>query len=537
MLRQEIIKLIEKAVKELQKEKKLSKFDIGKIQVECPENRINGDYATNIAMAIAKIEKNNPMETAGLLSEKLKAKNEKLFEKIEIAKPGFINFFVSKEYLQNQIGVILKQKEKFGRVKVGKSQKVNIEFISANPTGPLTVGNARGGPFGDVLGNVLKKAGFKVKKTYYINDYGMQILTLGHSVLKDEKAQYKGDYIDYLNKNIKGADPFSVGNNAAKNIIEKMIKKTTAKMGISFNEWIWESDFHKSGAVDKVLEFLKDKGLIYGKEGALWFKSSKFGDGRDRVLVKQDGSKTYLAGDIALHQYKFEKFDKAINLWGSDHSGDVAGLQAAVAALGHKGKLDIILLQFVTLLEGKEKLKMSKRLGVYVTMDELLCKVGSDIVRFIFLQKSAGTHLNFDLSLAKEQSQKNPVYYIQYAFARICSILKKYETEKNGEAITVSLIIQSSLCKFLIHPTELELIKLLIRFPEIIEDTANDYQVQRLPQYALDLASIFHRFYRDCKVISEGEDLTQARLLLVFCVKIVLKNTLDLMGISAPEKM
>ncbi|MDO8435898.1 MAG: arginine--tRNA ligase [bacterium] len=537
MLRQEIIKLIEKAIKELRKEKKLSKFDIGKIQVECPENGINGDYAANIAMAIAKIEKNNPMGTAENIKSQILNLKSGLFEKIEIAKPGFINFFVSKEYLQNQIGVILKQKESFGKLRIGRGQKVNIEFISANPTGPLTVGNARGGPFGDVLGNVLKKAGFKVKKTYYVNDYGMQILTLGHSVLKDEKAQYKGDYIDYLNKKIKEKDPYQAGKEAAEMIIKRMIKKTTDKMGIRFNEWIWESEFHKSGAVDKVLEFLKSKNLIYKKEGALWFKSSKFGDSRDRVVRKQDGLKTYLAGDIAFHQYKFEKFDKAINVWGSDHSGDVAGLQAVAAALGHKGKLDIILLQFVTLSEGKEKLKMSKRLGVYVAMDTLLKEVGSDIVRFIFLQKSAGSHLNFDLSLAKEQSQKNPVYYIQYAFARICSILKKYETEKNGEAITVSLIIQSSLCKFIIHPTELELIKQLLRFPEIIEDTANDYQVQRLPQYALDLASAFHRFYRDCKVVSEGEDLTQARLLLVFCVKIVLKNTLDLMGISAPEKM
>ncbi len=427
MIRDEIFSLIKKSIKILQKEEIFPKFDIPEVKIEYPQEKAHGDYSTNVAMVVSKKIKKNPIEIAKTLASRLQVLGSGLFEKVEVKKPGFINFFLSKEHLQKELSEILKRGEKFGQLKIGKNKKVQVEFISANPTGSLTVGNSRGGPFGDVLGNVLKKAGFKMEKAYYINDYGMQILALGHSVLKDAQAKYKGDYIDYLHKKIKEKDPYKVGEKAAKIIVEEMIKRTTDKMGIKYDEWISETSLHQAGAVDKVLEFLKKKELIYQKEDALWFKSSKFGDERDRVVVKKDGWKTYLAGDIALHQYKFEKkkFNKVINIWGADHAGDVAGLQAGVQALGHKGKLDVILLQFVTLFEKKEKLKMSKRAGLYVTMDELLDKVGFDVARFFFLQKSADTHLNFDLSLAKEQSEKNPVYYIQYAHARICSILRK----------------------------------------------------------------------------------------------------------------
>jgi arginyl-tRNA synthetase len=510
MVRKEIINLIEKATSQKN------------IHLERPENQKYGDYSTNLALKLKK----NPNE----ITKKL---TSPLFEKVETAGHGFINFFLSREYLQNQVREILKAKEKFGQLNIGKNKKIQVEFISANPTGPLTIGNARGGPFGDVLGNVLKKAGFKVEKAYYINDYGMQILALGHSVLKDSKSQYKGDYIDYLNKKIKGKDAYKVGEKAAKIIIKEMIKKTVERMGIKYDEWFSEKILHKKGEVDKVLNFLDKKGLIYEKDKAKWFKSTKYGDKRDRVVVKADGWKTYLAGDIAYHWYKFEKkkFNKVINVWGADHAGDVAGLLAALEALSYKNKLDIILLQFVTLFEKKEKIKMSKRKGIYLTMDELLDKIPVDVVRFFFLQKSANTHLNFDLDLAKEQSEKNPVYYVQYAFARICSILRKCKMQN----VKIKMTIQN--LKLLNHASELSLIKQLIRFPEIIEDTARDYQVQRIPQYSLDLAAAFHQFYRDCRVLSEDKNLTQARLNLVLATKIALKNTLDLMGISAPEKM
>jgi arginyl-tRNA synthetase len=361
----------------------------------------------------------------------------------------------------------------------------------------------------------------------------MQILTLGHSILKDSEAQYKGDYIDYLNKKIKEKEPYKAGESATKIIIEEMIKKTVEKMGIEYDEWFSESSLHKSGQVDEALEILRKKELIYEKEGAKWFKSSEYGDERDRVVVKADGWKTYLAGDIAYHRYKFEKkkFDKVIDIWGADHYGDVPGLKAGVEAVGYKDKLEIILHQFVTLIEKGEKKKMSKRKGIYVAMDELLDQIGPDIIRFLFLQKSINTHLNFDLDLAKEQSEKNPVYYVQYAHARICSIIRKLKSQNSK----VKISTQNS--KLLNHQSELKLIKQLIRFPEIVEDTAKDYQIQRIPQYAIDLATSFHQFYRDCKVLTEDKNLKEARLGLVLATQTILKNTLNLMGISAPEKM
>jgi len=543
MIREEIKKLIQNAIEDLQKKKKLPKFAIPEILIEKPPKENYGDYSSNIVYQLSKIAKINPLELSKGISARIfnYPKGRQLFRMISGDSPGFINFFISKEYLQKQIGEILKQGEKFGNLKIGKNKKLQVEFISANPTGPLTVGNARGGFFGDVLGNVLEKAGFRIEKAYYINDYGMQILTLGHSVLKDSEApkesfqlptgqaKYKGVYIDTLAKRIQEKDSYKAGEKAAKIIIKEMIKKTTDRMGIKYDEWISETKLHQISFIKKILEILKKKNLLYQKEGAVWFKASKFGDERDRVLVKKDGWKTYLAGDIALHYYKFEKekFNKVINIWGADHAGDVPGLQAGVSAIDHKGKLDIILLQFVTLFEKKEKLKMSKRLGIYVTMDELLDKVGTDVARFFFLQKSADTHLNFDLDLAKEQSEKNPVFYIQYAHARICSILRKATSYK----------LQAISYKLLNHPSELALIKQLIRLLEIIKDTAKDYQVQRIPQYALDLAASFHQFYRDCKVLTESRPLYEARLALISATKIVLKNTLDLMGISAPEKM
>jgi len=513
MKRQELKKLIEKIYPEA----------VPELQISHSLKSDYGDFSTNIAMIIAKKTGKNPIQIA----ERIKKEIENLFEKIEIAGPGFINFFLFKEDIQKELKNILKKD--FGSFKIGNGKKVQIEFISANPTGPLTVGNARGGPLGDVLGSVFKRAGFKVEKAYYVNDCGMQIETLGHSVLKDEQAKYKGEYVDELNKRIKEKDPYKAGKQASLIILNEMIKKTVGKMKIKYDEWFFESNLHKKKKIEKILRYLDEKGLVYEKEGAKWFKSSEYGDKRDRVVVKANKDYTYLAGDIAYHRYKFEKkkFDKVINVWGSDHQEDIPGIKAAVQALGHKGKLEFILLQFVTLFEKGKEFKMSKRQGKYVTMAELLNSVGSDVTRFFFLQKGANTHLNFDLSLAKEQSEKNPVYYIQYAFVRINSILKK---AKNQKSSIKNLDLLS-------HPSELKLIKQLTVFSDIIEDTVEDYQVQRIPQYAIDLSSCFHQFYQDCRVLSEDKTLNQARLSLVLATKLVLKKALDIMGISAPEKM
>ena len=529
MIKGKIKEIIKESIKELQKEGIFPKFEIPEIQIEYTPKEVSEDYSSNIAMLIVKNIKKSPFEIANLINEEFEKDSSsdfgKIFSKVEM--PGFINFSIPGDYLRDRVKTILKEKEKYGNLDIGKGKKVQVEFISANPTGPLHIGNARGGPFGDVLANIFKKAGFKTEKAYYVNDYGNQILTLGHSVLKDDEAVYQGAYIDELSEEINEKDPYKAGEKAAKKILE-MIKKTVKDMGIEYDEWFSEKKLHK-GDIDKIINLLKKKNYTYEKDGALWFKSSELGDTRDRVLIKTNKDTTYLAGDIAYHYYKFnkKKFDKVINVWGADHFGDVAGLEAGVEAVGYKGQLDTILLQFITLFRGKEKLKMSKRSGTYVTMDELLDEVGKDVVRFFFLQRSADRHLNFDLFVAKQESEKNPVYYVQYAHARMGGILRKA-----GDNI--------SNCDFskLEHKSELGLIKHLIRFPEIIEETVKDYQIQRVPQYAVDLAKAFNGFYRDCQVVVEkDEEIKKARIALIIASRMVLKNCLDLMGVGAPEKM
>jgi len=501
MIRREIIKLIQKA----------TGASLDEIKVAYPAGESFGDYTTNIALRLKK-----PAEE---IAESLKSD---LFEKIEVAGPGFINFFLSKEYLQKQVRKIPE------KINIGRGKKINIEFISANPTGPLTLGNGRGGFCGDVLTNVLNRAGYQAKREYYINDIGAQIKKLGHSVIGDSEAVYRGKYIEELRKKITGNDPEKVGKDAAKIILRAMIKPTVAKMKIKFDVWFSESKLGRE--INNNLNFLKNKKLVYEKEGALWFKSTQFGDDKDRVLIKAGGEKTYLTSDIAYLKNKFDRgFQKLIFFWGADHYGYVARIKAAAEALGYqKEQIDVIVMQLVGLMRDGQEVKMSKRTGTYVTLDELIDEVGLDVARFFFLTRSADTHLNFDLALAKTQSNKNPVYYVQYAHARICSILRKSETQ-SAKSETNSNLLN--------HKSELKLLKQLIKLPEIIEDTAQDYQVQRLPQYAVDLATAFHQFYRDCQVIGEDKKLTQARLALVFATKIVLENTLSLMGISAPEKM
>jgi len=530
-----IEKITQNAIQTLQEQGVFGEPGVSAISVLKPKERSHGDYAVNVAMEIAKKEKKNPMEIAEALKEQM-AKNDDVFEYfdlIEVVTPGFINFYFSKHYLWKIGGEALAQGEKFGNLQIGKDQKAQVEFVSANPTGPLTVGNGRGGPFGDVLANVLKKAGYKTEKAYYINDYGQQILALGHSVLKDDQAKYTGEYIDDLNKSLvaKIKDPYKLGKEAAKIILNLIIKKTIEKLNIKFDEWFSESKLHESKEVDKTIELLKKKGLVYEQDSAQWFKATQFGDERDRVLVKSDGTNTYLAGDIAYHKYKFEKkkFNKVINIWGADHFGDVPGLMAGVEALGHKGKLEVILLQFVTVMKDGKPVKMSKRLGTAIAMDDLLDELPPDVVRFFFLQKSANTHLNFDMDLAKEQSDKNPVFYVQYAYARLSSILRSANWRSSAKRIEN--------VELLVHPSELNLLKQINYLPEIIEEVALNYQVHHLTQYALDLATAFHQFYNECHVLIDDEKLKQARLGLLSATRVALKNTLDILGITAPEKM
>ncbi|HRY52281.1 MAG TPA: arginine--tRNA ligase [Candidatus Portnoybacteria bacterium] len=499
------------------------------------ENKGFGDYSTSAVLKLAKQQGKNPMEMAQEIAQKLQ---NPMFSKVEAAPPGFINFYLSPDFLAGQVVEILRAKENYGVLDLGKNKKIQVEFISANPTGPLTLGNGRGGFFGDVLANVLAKAGYDVKREYFVNDAGYQVEVLGHSVLKDESAQYKGEYIDKLNKKfvcwLCSKDPKKIGQKAAKYILKNLLQPTIEqRMKIKFDEWVSEGELRQSGATDEVLAKLKAKNLTYEQDGALWFKSTSFGDDKDRVLITsaKDGREvaaTYLLPDAAYHYKKFveDKFDKVINIWGADHHGYIARLQAIKKALEMPGELEVVIMQLVRLMVKGQEVKMSKRAGTYITLDELLEEIPLDVARFFFLMRAPNTHMDFDLDLAKEQSDKNPVYYVQYAYARICSILRKAPATK-------SLSPQA-----LNHPSELALIKQLIRLPEIIEDTAKDYGAHRLPQYSLDLVRSFHKFYEDCKVLDESnKDLTQSRLALCEATRIVLANTLSLMGISAPDKM
>ena len=564
------------------------------------ENPNFGDYSTNAVLKLAKKEGKNPMELAQAIVQKLLVSDTDMFTKIEVALPGFINFTLSSEFLAKQVAEILKAQEKYGAEDIGQNKKVQVEFISANPTGPLTLGNGRGGVFGDALANVLAVAGYNVKREYFVNDAGFQVEVLGHSVLKDEQGQYKGEYIDKLSKKFVcwfcSKDAKKIGQKAAIYILKNLIQPTVAeRMKIKFDAWVSERKIKESDATIEVLLLLKDKNLIYEQDGATWFKSTQFGDDKDRVLITsaKDGreqAETYLLPDIAYHYKKFtqDKFDKVIDIWGADHHGYIARLQASGKALGawDEKKLEIVIMQLVRLMRDGREVKMSKRAGTYITLDELLEEIPLDVARFFFLMRAPNTHMDFDLDLAREQSQKNPVYYVQYAYARICSILRKVSesgsppsgwargdvssllkreariAEAFGEAragreLSNPLPLPEGeinrgwegysssdpeggveKLQLLNHPSELALIKQLIRLPEIIADTALDYQVHRLPQYSMDLVRSFHKFYEDCRVIDESnKDLTSARLALCEATKIVLANTLSLMGISAMEKM
>jgi arginyl-tRNA synthetase len=535
MVKEKISKLLNKITKKIIKKEGVRNFKFEKFEIEHPKNKNFGDYSTNLALVLAKHLKKDPME----IGEKIKAQISKaktdLFEKIEVVKPGFINFFLKKEFLQKKVLEIIKEKKNFGKLKIGKKQKVQVEFISANPTGPIHVGNARSSFFGDLLAKVLERSGYKVEREYFINDgkFNTQIRTLGQTALGRGTAylteELKVQIKKLKNKLKKITDEGEAGYLLAQEIQKENKKFIEKKLKIKFDNWVSEQKLYEQKRVEKIFQWLKKKGLTYEKDGAFWIKLSEFGAEKDEVLIKKEGDPSYFLSDIAYHKFKFERnFKKIINIWGADHQGHVKRMKILAKVLGYKGDFEILICQIVTLKGGK---KFSKRKGEIITLKQLIDEVGLDVVRFFYLTKSLSTQMEFDLDLAKEQSEKNPVYYIQYAHARICSILKKLKTQNS------KLKINAKNLKFLNHPAELELIKQLIKFPEIIEDCAKDYQLQRIPQYALNLASLFHQFYQECKVLTEDKNLMEARLNLILATKIVLKNVLDLMGISAPEKM
>ena len=492
----------------------------------------HGDYASNVAMILAKRVGESPSIIAQKIIDGLK-KND-IFEGLEVAGPGFINFKISLPYLENKIFEVISSGDSYGSWDIGKNKKVDIDFISANPTGPLTVGNSRGGVIGDTIGSVLESVGYNITREYYFNDAGGQIDVLGHSVLKDAEGQYKGQYIDDLNKKYPSGDYREVGKLAATELVSE-IKKTAEKMGIKFDVWFAEGkDLRDKGKVAEVVTWLKEKKLAYESEGAVWFKSTQFGDDKDRVLIRSNGEPTYFCVDCAYHKNKLveRKFDLAIDVWGADHHGDVARIKGFVKALGCENNLQIVIHQFVKIMKDGKEVRMSKRTGNYITVEELLAEVGRDAYRFFMMQYALNTHMDFDLELAKDKTQKNPVYYVQYAYARINSILTKSNSQKlDAEA-------GNGNTNLLQAPEERALIMQIIKYPDLIKEVATDFQIQKIPQFSKDLAETFHHFYEKCSVINaENDELMKARLMLLRVTQIVLKNTLELMKISAPETM
>jgi len=519
----------------------LFKTKLPEVKIEYPPKRKYGDYSTNLPLELAKEIKKKPLKIAQNISSQILKQKPNIFEKIDIKKPGFINFFLKESYLKKELKSTLEEGKDFGKVNVGKNKKTNVEFISANPTGPLHIGNGRGAFFGDVLANILSFAGFKVEREYYINDskQSSQIKELGKTFLGEGTA-YKTPYLERLIKRIKSIkqakqlDESGAGRLLAKEILKDIKIFVRKKLKIKFDVWFSEEGLFRKSRIKKVLDFLDRKGLTYEEEGALWLKTSKIGGIKDEVLVRRTGEPTYFLSDIAYHKDKIKRgYKKIIDIWGADHQGHVKRMGAAMKILGYKKDFEALISQIVRLRSGR---KLSKRKGEIIELDDLIKEVGLDVARYFYLSKSLSSQMEFDLALAKERSEKNPVFYIQYAYVRIESILKKSKVKSQKSKVNFDLLN---------HPSELNLIRELIKFPEIIEDTANDYQLQRLPEYGKNLASSFHRFYRDCRVLRSNstkedkldEELSKTRLVLVLATRIVLKNLLSLMGISTPKKM
>lgn len=512
------------------------KYNLGgfEFSVEYPKEKKFGDYSSNVAMLLSKELKNNPLVIAEDIKQEIsQTPLQEMFTNIEIASPGFINFYLSDKVLFEYVKEILKRKTGYGVLEMNTQKKIQVEFISANPTGPLTLANGRGGFSGDVLANILKLAGNQVEREYYINDHGNQLHILGHSILKDDKAEYKGDYIDSLHSQLKEAnidieDIDRVGSWGAKIILEKMIKPAIGKMRINYDCWFSENSLHQDGSIDRLLEYLKEQQLVFENEGAFWLKTknNEAGDEKDRVLVKSNGDKTYFLADVAYHYNKFHdrNFDKVINLWGADHHGYVPRLKSAMAMLGYPGQLEILLMQMVRLIQDGKEVRMSKRKGVYVLLEDLIDEVGIDVARFFFLMHANNKAMDFDLGLAKEKSNQNPVYYVQYAHARICSIISKAKDQLVDQDV---LDLQSA---------EQSLIKDLIKWPELVGEIAQSYEVHKVAFYAISVADKLHDFYEQCRVVENGK-VSIGRLNLIKATQQVLQNVLHCLGVSAPEKM
>ena len=554
-MRERVGQLSSAAVKRAIEDKKLKLRSMPDVEVERPRDKAHGDWSTNVALTLAKSAGMKPADIAKILIPYL-SEESAVFASVEFAAPGFINFRLAPEYLTSALKEIERLGSDFGRSKTGGGEKVQVEFVSANPTGPLHVGHGRWAAVGDALANVMTAAGWQVEREFYVNDFGTQMDLFGISVAAryaqllglDEpvpEGGYHGAYVTEISQeiiddegekylNYPPGERHAIFRQHAEEVVIEHIKKVLTAFGVNFDVWFSERTLHASGALTKTIRRLRKQGHVYELDGAVWLKTTAFGDDKDRVLIRENGQPTYFAADIAYHADKFARgFNRVINIWGSDHHGYVARMKAAVAALGFKpNQLEVIIGQFVNLYRDGEPVRMSKRTGEIVTFEELLDEVGADIARYMFLTRSTDSPVDFDIELAKRESQDNPVYYVQYAHARISSILK--HAKKKGVALPEPGASDTSL---LTEESELELVKQLLSLKETIEDAAFLRAPYRLTKYAEETAAAFHAFYTKCRVVTEDEALTAARLTLARSAQIVLKNTLTLLGVSAPESM
>lgn len=508
----------------------------------------HGDFSTNLALALAPRLRMAPRSVAQRVIEALPP--TEWVANVEVAGPGFINFFLTHAWLQDALRAIAAERERYGRLDLGKGTTVQVEYVSANPTGPLHVGSGRNAAYGDALARLLAVAGFQVSREYYINDTGRQMDLFGDSLVARylqalgqdapmPEEGYHGAYLVALGNELAAARGDQLVGRTDEILawgLDRMlagIRGTLERFGVTYDSWFSEHTLHASGKVVDAIRQLGHAGFTYESDGAIWFRSTELGDGRDRVLVRSNGTPTYLAADVA---YLIDKADRGIDIamyvWGADHQDQVPSLEAAADALGLPVGIEVLVYQLVSLLSGGREVRMSKRTGEVITLDELIDDVGADAARFTFLLRSLESDFAFDIDLVKAQSQENPVYYVQYAHARICSILRR-ATEEGVELRPV----EEATLGALLHETELELARLLADYPESIAVAAKLRAPYRLTAYAHDVAAAFHAFYRDCRVIGEDAELTQARLWLASATRQVLANTLDVLGVSAPEQM
>ena len=578
LAKQQVKETVMNALGRLVAEGKIEAVPLPAFNVERPADVSHGDFSCNAAMASAKALRNNPRAIGQMIADAA-VLDGTAFEKIEVAGPGFLNFFISPLWFNETVGEVISSGSDYGKTELGKGKRVLVEFVSANPTGPMHIGNARGGALGDSLSSVLQFAGYEVEREFYVNDAGNQIEKFGKSlsirymqiadgnksdviasygdddvcrkIFEDEENfpmpedVYKGvDIIEHAYNFYKiNGDKFVNADEESRKtaLVEYALplnidglEKDLKKYRIVYDTWFRESSLHKSGAVKQIVDMLTEKGQTYEKDGAIWFKASDFGDDQDRVLVRANGIPTYFVPDIAYHYNKLvtRGFDKAIDILGADHHGYIARMKAALTALGvDANKLDIVIMQMVMLVRNGETVKLSKRSGKAITLSTLLDEVPIDAARFFFNLRDPNTHLEFDLELAIEESSNNPVFYVQYAHARICSILRRMEEEGTGYSnIPVSELNFN-------HPAELALIRHIAALPNCINEAAKDYNPSKITKYLCDLAQLFHKFYDNCKIKGEEENILQSRLSLCVATKTVFKNLLDLLKVDAPEKM